>query len=99
MFKAKIYKDVTNYKSRMGGLTLRQLSSLVAIFVVGISILNICQKYLYIFDLEKILYINLFFLTPILAYGFFEHEGNNFETIVKNVFKLILRMKFTYNED
>ena len=67
MIKAKIYKDVTSYKSRMGGLTLRQLSSLVAIFVVGISILNICQKYLYIFDLEKILYINLFFLNVFIT--------------------------------
>lgn len=99
MFKAKIYKDVTNYKSRMGGLTFRQIGSLCSIFIIGILVLNFCQKYLYIFELKQIFNINLLFATPILAYGFFEYEGNNFETIVKNIFKLVVRMKFTYNGD
>lgn len=95
--KTKVYKDIANYRATIAGLTYRQVGSILAIIIVSLIVILTCNHVLFIYDNGTIVKINLIFITPIGFYGFFEYEDNNFETLIKNAVKYILKMRLTYN--
>lgn len=94
--ESKIYKDIAKYDKKAGGLSFRQIFGLVGMVIGAFIGIKICQNVLFIFDNTIQVVIALVTGLPFLLYGFFQYEGDNFETILKNFGKYFLRIRFIY---
>lgn len=94
--ESKIYKDIAKYDKKAGGLSIRQLLGLVGMIFGAFIGIKLCQNVFFIFDDSLQIMTALSIGIPFVFYGFFVYEGDNFETILKNLGKYFVRTKFIY---
>jgi len=94
--ESKIYKDISKYDKKAAGLSFRQMGAMAGILIVSLLIFTLCKNVFFIFDRGTIMKYCVIVSFPIGLYGFFEYEGDNFETLVKNFIRYFFRIRFFF---